>query len=170
MAKDIQTEHIQEKEIQTEEPQTMDPAAQNDQAAQAPEQAAPEAPKQEAPKEERTFSQSEVNRIVHKRLAEERSKAETLFAQRERALAHKELRLEATDELRQRKLPVSLAELLDYEDRERCAASLDAMEAGFQAAVREGIHRALRGLEPPKDGAGRRDPGAAVRGAMGLCR
>jgi hypothetical protein len=41
------------------------------------------------------------------------------------------------------------------------------MEADFQAAVREGIHQALRGLGPPKDG-GRRDSGATVRGAMGL--
>jgi len=151
---------IQEKDDQMEQLQTTDSVVESDQEARAPER--------EVPKEEKVFSQSEVNRIVHKRLAEERSKAEALFAQRECALARKELRLEAADALRRRKLPVALAELLDYEDRERCAASLDSVEADFQAAVREGIHRALRGLEPPKDSAGRRDPGATVRGAMGL--
>jgi len=123
----------------------------------------------EPPKEEKAFSQSDVNRIVNKRLAEERNKAEALYAQRERALEHKELRLEAADMLRQRKLPMTLAALLDYESREGCAASLDGLEADFQAAVREGIHQALRGLGPPKDGAVRRDdPGTTVRGAMGL--
>jgi len=152
---ELQTQETQTEETQTEQTQTEE--------ALTPQQAT-----KQAPEEERTFSQRDVNRIVNKRLAEEKSKAEALFAQRECALARKELRMEAADMLRQRHLPAVLAELLDYEDRERCAASLAAVEIDFQAAVREGIHQALRGLGPPKDGANRRDPGAAVRGAMGL--
>jgi len=146
----------------TEEPRTDQP------------QEAPQEPTQEPtpdpvpPQEEKAFSQRDVNRIVNKRLAEERNKAEALFAQRERDLIHKELRLEAADTLRQRKLPATLVALLDYENRERCMASLEGLEADFQAAVREGIHQALRGLGPPKAGAARHDPGADVRGAMGL--
>ena len=143
-------------ELRTQEPQMEEP------------QEAPQETTQETPKEEKAFSQSDVNRIVNKRLAEERNKAEALYAQRERALIHKELRLEAADTLRQRKLPMALAALLDYESRERCAASMDSLEADFHAAVREGIHQALRGLGPPKDGAVRCDPGETVRGAMGL--
>ena len=135
---------------------------------EAQENQAPQEPPKEPPQEEKTFSQGDVNRIVNRRLAEERGKSEALFAQRERELAQKELRLEAADTLRQRKLPVTLSALLDYEDRERCAASLAAVESDFQAAVREGIHQALRGLGPPKDGAARCDPRATVRGAMGL--
>jgi len=129
---------------------------------------APATPPAPLSQEEKTFSQSDVNRIVNRRLAEERNKAEALFAQREGALARKELRLEAAGMLRQRKLPAALAALLDYENRERCAASLDAAEADFQAAVRDGVRQALRGLEPPKAGAAKRDSGATVRGAMGL--
>jgi len=138
------------------------------QTQELPNEPATEPVQEPVQQEEKAFSQGDVNRIVNRRLAEERSRAEALFAQRERELAQKELRLEAADTLRQRKLPVTLAALLDYEDPERCAASLAAVEADFQAAVREGIHQALRGLGPPKDGAGRRDPGATVRGAMGL--
>ena len=118
--------------------------------------------------EAKIFSQSDVNRILNRRLAEERNKAETLFAQKEEALARKELQCEAAETLRQRKLPPALAKLLDFENREKCEASLDAIEADFQAAVRAGVLETLRGNTPPKDGAEERDPGAAVRGAMGL--
>jgi len=148
-----------QEELRTEELETT--------SQETPEETPMETPVETA-KEEKAFSQRDVNRIVNKRLAEERNKAEALYAQRERALEHKELRLEAADILRQRKLPGALAALLDYESRERCAVSLDSLEADFQAAVRDGIHQALRGLGPPKDGAGGHDPGTAVRGAMGL--
>jgi len=117
---------------------------------------------------EKIFSQSDVDRIVEKRLAEERSKTEAQFAQKERELARKALRYEAEDLLRQRKLPAALAKLLDYQDRERCEASLRAVEEDFRTAVREGVLEALRGKNPPKAGAERGDPGATVRGAMGL--
>lgn len=109
---------------------------------------------------EKTFTQREVDEIVEKRLRRERKKftgilngedpREVELAERERAVAIKEARIEMRSLLDSRKLPVEALELLDYTDKESCEKSIDTLEKIINAAVETRISDVLRGGNPPR--------------------
>lgn len=147
-----------------------------------------EQPKGEtAPKPEgKTFSQEEVNKIISERLSRqkeqfEKEKAEAAklakmnaeqkeqyakqkreeeLTAREKAVTIRELKAESKNILAERKLPVSLSEILDYSSAESCKASIDAVEKAFSEAVSSAVDARLRNNNVPKksDGNTAKDP------------
>ncbi len=73
--------------------------------------------------DEKTFTQEEVNKIVSKRLSEERAKLEKEFAA-------KELNFNARAILKEKGLNPDLADVLKYEDEETLNKSIELLEAG----------------------------------------
>lgn len=62
---------------------------------------------------------------------------------RERELAARELRLAALEKLNEKGLPMGLAALINYEDADKCAASIDAAEELFRAEVKRQVDARL---------------------------
>lgn len=77
-------------------------------------------------------------------------KKESELSEREAAITRKELMAEAKNTLTEKKLPVGLAEVLDYTDAEACNKSIAAVEKAFQAAVEAAVEDRLKGGKPPK--------------------
>lgn len=86
-------------------------------------------------RQELKYTDDDVDRIVSKRLARERERAEKLqeqqhqeteFEKRERELSIRERKADARDVLSQQGLPKSLCDLLDYSTEESYKASLKA--------------------------------------------
>lgn len=69
---------------------------------------------------------------------------------REAAVTRKELMAEAKGTLAEKKLPVSLAEILDYKDAETCKTSIETVEKAFQEAVQAAVEQKLKGGTPPE--------------------
>lgn len=117
---------------------------------------------QESRAEVKTFTQEEVDKIVEKRLNRERKKfasvlegtdpREAELAERERAVAEKELRLDAAETMRTEGLPMEALELLNYTDKESCEQSIELVRTVFQANVQAAVERRLRGGAPMKKG------------------
>ncbi len=82
--------------------------------------------------------------------AYQQRKREKELADREAAITRKELMAEAKNTLSDKKLPVSLAELLNYADASACSSSIDALEKAFNEAVAAGVEEMLKGSKPPK--------------------
>ena len=125
---------------------------------------------------EKTFTQEEVNKIVEKRLSRERQKiadllgqdeAEKKLAEREKAVAYKEMRMEAAEAFSHAGIPSELLDLLDYKDKESCAKSVEAVKKAFRNSVSVGVERRLRGSAPPRCPADE-EPIDQVRKAFGL--
>ena len=57
---------------------------------------------------------------------------------------------EAKNTLTEKKLPVELAEVLNYADAESCNKSIVAVEKAFGAAVEAAVNERLKGGEPLK--------------------
>lgn len=124
----------------------------------------------------KTFTQDEVTAIVEKRLARERRKLtgvlggtdprEADLDERERAASEREMRLDAREELEKRGLPQAALELLNYNDKESCGKSIDALEKVIRAAVSAAVADCLKGGRPIKAAPqGDSDP---IRAAFGL--
>lgn len=124
--------------------------------------------------------QAEFDRRVQKALETQRSKLEVLFdekateaeklakmtekekaqylqqkkekemADREAAITKRELAAEAKNTLAEKKLPVSLAEVLNYSDADACKQSIEAVEKAFQEAVEASVEERLKGDKPLK--------------------
>lgn len=77
-------------------------------------------------------------------------KHEKELADREAAVTRKELMAEAKNTLTEKKLPIGLAEVLNYADADSCSKSIDAIEKAFQEAVEVAVQERLKGGEPPK--------------------
>lgn len=77
-------------------------------------------------------------------------KKEKELADKEEALTRRELTAEAKNTLAEKKLPVGLAEVLNYSDAESCNKSIDAVEKAFQEAVQAAVEEKLKGGVPPK--------------------
>lgn len=77
-------------------------------------------------------------------------KHEKELADREAALTRRELMAEAKNTLAEKKLPVSLAEVLNYADADSCSKSIAAVEKAFQEAVQAAVEEKLKGGKPPK--------------------
>lgn len=97
-----------------------------------------------------------------------RQKQEKELSAREAAVTKKELMAEAKNTLAEKKLPVSLSEILDYKDAESCKTSIATVEKAFQDAVQAAVEEKLKGGTPPEraPGAGGDDLAAQVEKIM----
>lgn len=76
-------------------------------------------------------------------------KHEKELAEREAGITRRELMAEAKNTLAEKKLPVGLAEVLNYADADSCNRSIAAVEKAFQEAVEAGVQERLKGGTPP---------------------
>lgn len=79
-----------------------------------------------------------------------RQKQEKELKSREAAITRRELMAEAKNTLAEKKLPVGLAEVLNYADADSCSKSMEAVEKAFQEAVQATVEEKLKGGTPPK--------------------
>ena len=79
-----------------------------------------------------------------------RQKQEKELKDREAAITRRELMAEAKNTLAEKKLPVGLAEVLNYADADSCNKSMAAVEKAFQEAVQAAVEEKLKGGEPLK--------------------
>lgn len=79
-----------------------------------------------------------------------RQKQEKDLLDRESAITRRELMAEAKNTLAEKKLPTSLAEVLNYADADSCSKSITAVEKAFQEAVQAAVEEKLKGGKPPK--------------------
>lgn len=79
-----------------------------------------------------------------------RQKQEKELKDREAAITRRELMAEAKNTLAEKKLPVGLAEVLNYDDADSCSKSIEAVEKAFQEAVQAAVEEKLKGGTPPK--------------------
>ena len=79
-----------------------------------------------------------------------RQKQEKELKDREAAITRRELMAEAKNTLAEKKLPVGLAEVLNYTDAESCNKSMATVEKAFQEAVQAAVEEKLKGGEPLK--------------------
>lgn len=80
----------------------------------------------------------------------EQKQREESLKRREADITKRELMAEAKNMLVEKKLPVSLAGVLNYTDADSCQESIEAVETAFQEAVETIVHERLRGGEPMK--------------------
>ena len=78
--------------------------------------------------EHKTFSQEDLNRIVGERLAREKTKFESDFAEREKALTQRELTLKAKERLTASGLSPELLEAINISDAAAFEKSLSIIE------------------------------------------
>lgn len=75
----------------------------------------------------------------------QREQREKELAEREANIIRRELKAEALTQLGEAKLPLKLADVLDYSNAEACSNSLKSVTEAFQEAVAEGIAEATKG-------------------------
>ena len=105
---------------------------------------------------EKKYSDEDLDRILAGKIMRERRKlTESISSQlaaeldeRERNILKRELRADAQDKLIADRLPLALAECLDYEDKEAFDKSYSSIVKAFQDALAEGVRDALRGNTP----------------------
>lgn len=78
----------------------------------------------------------------------EREKLSEELAEREANVTRRELRAEAISQLGEKKLPLSLVDVLDFSSAEACTNSIDTVEKAFTEAVALGVKEATRGGKP----------------------
>lgn len=77
-------------------------------------------------------------------------KREKELAEKEAAITRRELMAEAKNTLVEKKLPVGLAEVLNYTDADSCNKSIAVVEKAFNEAVEAGVQDRIKGGTPPK--------------------
>lgn len=87
---------------------------------------------------------------AHEKQEYQQKKKEAELEKRERALMTNELKATAKNTLAEKKLPMELAEVLNYTDAESCNQSILAIEKAFQSAVENAVNERLKGGEPPR--------------------
>lgn len=80
----------------------------------------------------------------------EKEKREKELADREASITKRELAATAKEQLAEKGLPLSLADVLDYSNAEKCSESIEAVGKAFQAAVEKAVEERLAGGKPPK--------------------
>jgi len=128
----------------------------------------------------KTFTQDEVDNIIKGRLAKERkswekqlvdqqTEAEKLASMsekekkqyqeqkrakdletREAAITRRELTAQAKEQLADKGLPITLAEILNFTDAESCNKSIETVEKAFQSAVEKAVEDRIKGGKPIK--------------------
>lgn len=77
-------------------------------------------------------------------------KQEKALQEREKAITKRELMAEAKNTLAEKKLPVHLADILNYTNADSCKESIATVEKAFQEAVEAAVQEQLKGGTPPK--------------------
>lgn len=103
---------------------------------------------QEAQEQERLRSLPEAERLKQEQLSKDAK-----IASLEAELSRRDLQAEVIAKLDERRLPVSIADLVQYGDRDSTMESLDKLMDVFEAAVQDGVMLRLRGKTP--EGLGR---------------
>ena len=103
---------------------------------------------QEAQEQERLRSLPETERLKQEQLSKDAK-----IASLEAELSRRDLQAEVIAKLDERRLPVSIADLVQYGDRDSTMESLDKLMEVFEAAVQDGVMLRLRGKTP--EGLGR---------------
>lgn len=97
---------------------------------------------------------SEAEKLAKMTAAEKtqymQQKKEKELADKEANLNKRELMATAKNTLAEKKLPLELAEVLNYTDAESCNKSIAAVETAFQSAVEAAVNERLKGGRPPK--------------------
>ena len=124
---------------------------------------------------EKKYTDKDLDRIIAKKIAAERKRMTKLFNddqqesdldKRERDVLRRELRADAKERLASEGLPVALADLIDYSDKEESEKSLDEVTATFRAAVAQGVKDALKGNAPRVSTGGRVTESDLIRSAF----
>lgn len=106
----------------------------------------------EDPRKQLKYSDDDVDNIVKRRLAKERKRlakqheqdtAVNELDERERAITLRELKADAKDRLIEDDMPTSLAELLNYEDKQSFNKSYEDVTKIFAEAVRVQVAKKL---------------------------
>ena len=97
----------------------------------------------EAEEQERIRNLPEAERLKREQISKDDK-----IAQLEAELNRRDLQAEIIAKLDERRLPVSIAELVQYGDRESTMQSLDKLMGVFENAVQEGVMLRLRGKTP----------------------
>lgn len=114
--------------------------------------------------ENKTFTQEEVNAIVQKRLAEEKSKHAKELEDMQEEVAIREKKLDAQERLKEKGLPAELVGLVNLRDEESFNSSIELIEKTY--THHEEQNNNSRTQYTPAGGEGHyEDP---VRKAMGL--
>lgn len=122
---------------------------------------------------ERTFTQDEINRIISRRVAEERAKADAVLAQREAEIVQREYEYHVQTVIKEKKLPLRLLDALKGGDKATFDASVaiieELLDVPFKEAVQAAVIDRMRGSGAPTViGANPPTKEAVIRGAMGL--
>lgn len=103
---------------------------------------------QEAQEQERLRNLPEAERLKQEQLSKDAK-----IASLEAELSRRDLQAEVIAKLDERRLPVSIADLVRYGDRDSTMESLDKLMGVLETAVQEGVMLRLRGKTP--EGLGR---------------
>ncbi len=129
---------------------------------------------QEQSTAEKTFTQEEVNRIVQERLARvKNSSDQDSLAEREQALAQRELRLDAREKLADAGIPNDLLSLVDCSNKKNMDDSIALIGKYFGTVkAREGFRVVSMSTRAASNGSGsgggQGDTPESIRAAMGL--
>lgn len=124
---------------------------------------------------EKKYTDKDLDRIIAKKIAAERKRMKKLFNddqqesdldKRERDVLRRELRADAKERLASEGLPVALADLINYSDKEESEKSLDEVTDTFRAAVAQGVKDALKGNAPRVSTGGRTTESDLIRSAF----
>nr|WP_297935356.1 DUF4355 domain-containing protein [uncultured Lachnoclostridium sp.] len=100
--------------------------------------------------EARTEAEKMAKMNAEQKAQYEREKQDKELADREAAITKRELMATAKEQLAEKRLPISLASVLNYSSAEECTASIDAVGKAFQEAVEKEVNDRLAGGKPPK--------------------
>lgn len=117
--------------------------------------------------EERTFSQSELNAIIGKRLSEQKQQQESELAKREQELKEKEFRFNSRQKLIERGYPEDLLDILNCGDEASLDKSLSVIDKiiGERSTAPSDIRiTSLKGMDHVQ----RNFKDENIRSAMGL--
>lgn len=110
--------------------------------------------KQEWEAERKAAEQERLRNLPEaERLKQEQLSKDAEISQLKAEINKRDLQAEIIAKLDERRLPVSIAELLPYEDRESTMKHLDKLMGVFETAVQDGVMLRLRGKTP--EGLGR---------------
>ena len=122
-----------------------------------------------ATEQERLFTQEELNRVISRRVAEERARADAALRQRESELLQREYAYHVQSTLNEKRLPPQLAEILKGGDKDTFDKSLGEYERILLEGVQTGVIEKMSGTAPKSAAlSGQPSPRDTIRGAMGL--
>ena len=91
---------------------------------------------------------AEILASAREQAEEDCRQREEEISRKEREIARRELRSAALDQLKRRGLPPELAQTLSFDDQAGMERAIDAAEAAFRSAVRQGMEERLQGMYP----------------------